>query len=301
MDAVVEDERGDAVLEGGGPGDEIAAQAVAEEDDLVGRDLVAGQGVIDDRGDDRFPVGAHDQFLVAEHSALSGAVEGQHVVSPPQRGGGDDEVRLLPGGVVSAVVDDGRARRAGVVDEEQVGRQGGVLIGDGHVLDRGVEQSGRRGEGVALAGGQQRHLRVSGGLLEQEGRGRAVVVRCPQQDFPGADAVPGREGLLADFRQPLRGGLPRLVPAGLVTLPDTARRGENLAEVGPAVGGEPGGAQRLEGEGLVVEQELHATNRWTNRRAVSATSAHPWSMVSEWPRPGISAISVAASLRSCLR
>ena len=42
-----------------------------------------------------------------------------------------------------------------------------------------------------------------------------------------------------------------------VTLPDVAGGGEGLAEVGPTVGGETRGAQRLEGEGLVVEQELH--------------------------------------------
>ena len=301
VDSVVEDERGDAVLEGGGSGDEKAAQAVAEQDDLVGRDLAAGQRVVDDRGDHRFPVGAHDQFLFAQRGALSGAVEGQDVVSAAQRGGGDDEVGLLAGGVVSAVVDDGGARGAGVVDEEEVGRQGGVFIGDGHGLDRGVEKSGRSGEGVMLARGQQCHLRVGGRLLEQEVRGGAVVVRCPQQRFSGADAVSGSERLLADSRHPLRGGLPRLVPARLVTFPDVASCGENLAEIRPAVCSEPGGAQRLEGERLVLEQELHATNRWTNRRAVSATSAHPLSMVSEWPRPGIPTISVTASLRSCLR
>jgi predicted ATPase len=38
---------------------------------------------------------------------------------------------------------------------------------------------------------------------------------------------------------------------------DVAGGGEDLAKVGLAVGGETGGAQRLEGEGLVVEQELH--------------------------------------------
>jgi hypothetical protein len=80
-------------------------------------------------------------------------------------------------------------------------------------------------------------------VLEQEVPGGAAVVRCPQQGFAGADTVSGRERLLADFRHPLRGGLPCLVPAGLVTLPDVAGGGEDLAEVGPAVGGETGGAQ----------------------------------------------------------
>src|SRR5712691_13296721 len=47
------------------------------------------------------------------------------------------------------------------------------------------------------------------------------------------------------------------MPAGLVTLPDVAGGGQDLAEVGPAVRGEAGGAQRFEREGLVVEQELH--------------------------------------------
>jgi hypothetical protein len=85
----------------------------------------------------------------------------------------------------------------------------------------------------------------------------AVVVRRPQQGFPGADAVSGSEGPLADFRHPLRDGLPCLVPALLVAFSDVARGGEDLAEVGPAIGGETGGAQRLERERLVVEQELH--------------------------------------------
>jgi hypothetical protein len=67
----------------------------------------------------------------------------------------------------------------------------------------------------------------------------------------------GREGLLADFPHPLRGGLPCPVPAGLVTLADVAGSGEDFAEVGSAIGGETGGAQSLEGEGLVVEQERH--------------------------------------------
>ncbi len=92
VDAVVENERGDAVLERGSAGDEITAQAVAEQDDLIGGDLAAGQRVVDDRGDHRFPIGAHDQFLFAQRDALSGAVERQDVVSSAQRGGGAREV-----------------------------------------------------------------------------------------------------------------------------------------------------------------------------------------------------------------
>src|SRR5882672_5518315 len=177
------------MLEGGGSGDQKAAQAVAEQDDLVGRDLAAGQRVVDDRGDHRFPVGAHNQFLLAQRGALPGAVERQDVVSTAQRGGGNDEVGLFAGGVVSAVVDNRRARGAGVVDEEQVGRQGGLLIRDGHGLDRSIEQSGRSGEGVVLAGGQQRHFRIGSWVLKQEVPCSAVIVRCPQQGFSGADAV----------------------------------------------------------------------------------------------------------------
>jgi hypothetical protein len=40
-------------------------------------------------------------------------------------------------------------------------------------------------------------------------------------------------------------------------------------------------------------------NRRTNFSAVSATSRQPLSMVSEWPRLGILAISVTAGLRRC--
>src|SRR5207249_3587295 len=74
------------------------------------------------------------------------------------------------------------------------------------------------------------HFRVGGWLLKQEVPRGAVVVRCPQESLSGTDAVSGSEGLLADFRHPLSGGLPRLMPAGLVALPDVAGGGENFAE-----------------------------------------------------------------------
>jgi hypothetical protein len=45
------------------------------------------------------------------------------------------------------------------------------------------------------------------------------------------------------------------VPALLVAFSEVARGGEDLAEVGPAIGGGTGGAQRLERERLAVEQD----------------------------------------------
>src|SRR5437660_9456868 len=84
-------------------------------------------------------------------------------------------------------------------------------------------------------------------------------VRSGRLDLPPSVPMPGH-------RRSARNRLPmafckRAKVSGqgtsLVTLPDVAGGGEDLAEVGTAVGGEAGGAQRLEGEGLVVEQELH--------------------------------------------
>jgi hypothetical protein len=43
------------------------------------------------------------------------------------------------------------------------------------------------------------------------------------------------------------------VPAGLVTIRDLTGGGQHLAEVGAEVVGEPGGPQRFEGKGVVVE------------------------------------------------
>src|SRR5216684_6654039 len=124
-------------------------------------------------------------------------------------------------------------------------------------MDRSIEQSGSSSESVVLTGREQCHFRVSRWFLEQEVTCGAVRVRCPEQGFSGADTVSSSESLLANLRHPLGGGLPSLMPAGLITLPDLAGGGQDLTQVGPTIGGETCGAHGLEGERLVAKQEFH--------------------------------------------
>lgn len=95
VDAVVEDDRRQAVFERGGSGDEITAEAVAEQADPVGRDFRPGQRVVDNGGDHGLPVGAEDQPLLAQCHALAWSVKSQHVVTAGNGGSGDHEIRLL--------------------------------------------------------------------------------------------------------------------------------------------------------------------------------------------------------------
>ena len=60
-------------------------------------------------------------------------------------------------------------------------------------------------------------------------------------------------------------------------------------------GADPG--RTLRSFGMTTVQAL--TNRLMKASVVSATSRQPWSMVSEWPRPGILTISVTPLLRFC--
>ena len=55
-DAVVEDQRGGAMVKGGGPGDEVRAHAVAEKGDGRGVDLRLSCAIVQHRGQHGFPV-----------------------------------------------------------------------------------------------------------------------------------------------------------------------------------------------------------------------------------------------------
>lgn len=66
VEAVVQGQGGQAVFVGGGAGGEVAAEAVAEQDEPVGVDLGAGQRVVDHGGDHGLPVRAEDQCLLAQ-------------------------------------------------------------------------------------------------------------------------------------------------------------------------------------------------------------------------------------------
>ena len=136
---------------------------------------------------------------------------------------------------------DGVPRRAGVIQQEQIARQRGVLIRNRHSLGRVIQHCRGRREGVDLAGIQRCDFGVRGGIVEQKSRGVAVVVRRPQQVFPGGDPVPGGKGPLTQFGDSWGGGRPFPWPAGLVSIVDPGSGGQHLAEVGPEIVGEPGG------------------------------------------------------------
>src|SRR5579863_1656086 len=82
------------------------------------------------RGDYGLPVWPPVQALLAQGGALARAVERDDVVAAPQRACGQRQVVLLQRGVVPAVVDQGRARDAGVIDQVHVAGQRGVLVRD---------------------------------------------------------------------------------------------------------------------------------------------------------------------------
>ena len=81
VEAVVGDQGGQAVLGGGGPGREQAAEAHPHERDPIGVHVRARQEPVDGRGDHGVPVRAEEQLLVAKGAALSGAGKGEHVVA----------------------------------------------------------------------------------------------------------------------------------------------------------------------------------------------------------------------------
>src|SRR5712671_4270729 len=72
------------------------------------------------------------------------------------------------------------------------------------------------------------------------------------------------------------------MPGGLVALVDVVSGAQHLAQVGSAIGGKAGGAQRLEREGLVIEQELHG------RLVPAASRCPPSEMAPPARKPSIS-------------
>jgi hypothetical protein len=82
-------------------------------------------------------------------------------------------------------------------------------------------------------GREQRDFRVGRRMLAQEELRDAVVVRRAQQRLPSADPVPRGQPAFADYSHMFSGRLPRLVPAGLVTVGDRIRGEQDLAQIAP--------------------------------------------------------------------
>jgi hypothetical protein len=148
VDSVKGDERGDALVEGGGSGRELAAHAAAEQRDAGAVDFGAGQGVVQYGADHVLPVGTEHQALVMAGARLAGTVEGQHVVAALDGRGRAEEVHLLHRAVEPVVHDHGRPDCGGAVGTVQVAGQDGALVRDLHRLDGRGEQRRRLAERV---------------------------------------------------------------------------------------------------------------------------------------------------------
>ena len=131
--------------------------------------------------------------------------------------------------------------------------QRGVLVGESHRLGRGVHQL--RGAGEAVDG-ELAHFADFGVIRRVDAQvelAQPVVVAGPQVGLPGADGVPFGGAAIGVGVNPFGERPPLGVPGGLVAVGDPARRAGDFADVGAAVWGVAEGPERLEGEGLVVE------------------------------------------------
>ena len=262
VEAVVGDEGGQAVLAGGGPRREEAAEAHPHERNAIGVDVRALEEPVDGRGDDFVPVRAEEQLLVTKGAALSGPGKGEHVVATSGGGRAAAEVQLLLGAVEAAVVQERGPGAVGIaaggMRRPQIGRdpppgQRGVLVGEPHLLRRGVHQLRSVGEAVD---GEPSHFADFGVIRRvnpQVELAHTVVVARPQVGLPGADRVPFGGAAIGVGVNPFGERPPLGVPGSQVAVGDPARRAGHFADVGAAVWGVAESPERLEGEGLVVE------------------------------------------------
>lgn len=101
--SAVGDTGGEPALFAGGAWREVRAEARSDQRDPPRVDIGAGQGVIDDRADDVFPVGSEREVLLNERAALAGAVEREDVVAAGECSGAVGQVQLFDGAVVPPV------------------------------------------------------------------------------------------------------------------------------------------------------------------------------------------------------
>lgn len=195
--------------------------------------------------------------MLAQHRALTGALETEAVVAPCQSGGRDEEVALFECGVDPAVVDEGGSRPGGVVRAVEVARKGAVLVRDPDGLRRAFHQFGGLPEGVLGEPYQSAGLGVVCRVVAQEELGGPVVVVRAQQRGTGVDGSLLAECHRAHPVYALGQGGP-LAPPGIgVAVRDARGDGDDLAELCAAEVGVSGGAQRLVVEGWIVEEEFH--------------------------------------------
>ena len=236
--AAVGDAGREPVLGAGSARREMGAQAEADERHPAGVDVVAGERVVQHGRDDVLPVGPQLETALEQGRALTGTVEGEHVVAARERGCAVVEVQLLGGAVVAAGEDDGCARGRVVARPEEVAGQRRVLERDLEDLRRPRHQPSRAAERSRLPG-VARHLPLVGRRTHEHGAGRAVVGACAQVCEARGLALPRLFRSLAERGDPIGQLEPGGEPAAEVALVDPGGGGQAFADVGAAVGSDP--------------------------------------------------------------
>ncbi|MFT4039216.1 MAG: molybdopterin-dependent oxidoreductase [Thermomicrobiales bacterium] len=229
--AGIGDEGDGPVLETGGARGEVAAEAPARQHHFRRVDLGAGEGVVDDRGDDVLPVRAKVHVVDDQVAALPGAIVQQHVVATLNGGRREREEHLLNIGVVAIGVDDGGPRRAGIIHRDEVARQGGSLEGDLDGLDGEVAERGALQEGgdLVLEGGSEPGI---DGVAVERVLDDPEVVGRPVVGVAGADPVAEVLAFHGQRQHALGGGAPLARPRIDIAIRDAGEGAAAIPEIG---------------------------------------------------------------------
>ncbi|CPW71228.1 Uncharacterised protein [Mycobacteroides abscessus] len=245
-------------LESSGPGSQISAHTHPQQRDSGGVDSGQAEGEIQHRGDHGLPVVTERDLVGTQRGALPRPFKNQAVPAVPTRRLPHREVHLLDGRIESAVREQGRPAIVPAC-VEVIALQLDSFIGN---LDPLPPRLYFRRTAERLDGARRsvQHTGVIARIVAQKELGRSVVVGRTQIGGAGAHRVPGRRTFRRYRRDPVGQRAPLDVPRLPIARRDPLRSGDNLADIGPAVGRVADRPQCLERERLVgLEDESHAT------------------------------------------
>lgn len=254
--AVVEDDGCEAMLECARPGREVPAHAEADEDEFRRVNKGLGDGVVDDGGDDLFPVVSEAEVLLADGRGLPGPVEGEDIHAELESGGSDAVNDLFHGRVVPPVHDDEGPELMAGIGPHHDARKRCSLVGDGNPGGDMGHQRGRFVKRIAGGVGHGSGDLVVVRVLATVELGSAVVVGGAEEGVSGADCVsPGQAGVGVGHGA-VGGCFPLLQPEVLVAGGDVVADGDDLANVCGTAGGVSCCADGFVAEALVRGEEV---------------------------------------------
>src|SRR5277367_3620053 len=174
----------------------------------------------------------------------------------PSRGLADGEEHFFDRRVKTPVREQGGP---GIVpaDIEVVAPQLDSLVGNAHPGPPRLN-FGRASEGLDRAGGGVRHARIVPWIVAKEELSSPVIIRGAQVGATGTDCVAAGSACIGDGGYAVCQGTPFPIPRLRVAGRDPFGGGDDLANIGPAVGGVSDRAQCLKRERFVgVEDESH--------------------------------------------